>query len=131
MAITPSKRCCRTCEITKDIEEFDLSRNIKYPNSRRHRCKECEKLMTKKRNRINYLKRKMIELRNEKTEADKDFENNAKKIDSIIKTGELDIKYDIDLSKKFLKKIKQVEVESTDESDTYPEEEKIVEIIED
>lgn len=53
----PSIRCCRVCEITKDILSFSLNRNPKYPESRRHVCSNCQMYLDRSRNRINYYKK--------------------------------------------------------------------------
>jgi len=54
----PTVRCCKVCEITKDINEFPSNRN-KEKLTYRHRCTECEKIHIKDVNKKNYLNRKM------------------------------------------------------------------------
>lgn len=63
-----TKRCCKDCEETKPIKEFGFNRNPKYPESRRHRCIECEKEQTRRRNKRNYVKRKVAKMYKEKEE---------------------------------------------------------------
>ena len=48
----PSKRCCKVCEITKDIDNFNSNRNKNNIESKRHTCIDCEKEKIKER----YLK---------------------------------------------------------------------------
>ncbi len=61
----PSIRCCKVCEETQPIDNFSSNRNSKYPNSRRHTCRECEKIQTNNRNKRNYyIKKKRLEEEN-------------------------------------------------------------------
>lgn len=59
----PTVRCCKICEITMSIDNFNSNRNknnrFKGIDSRRHRCKTCEKIQTKAYNTIYYQNKKL------------------------------------------------------------------------
>lgn len=65
----PSKRCCKSCEITKDINEFPTNRN-KEKLSYRHRCITCERIHVKDINKANYEKRKKVIIKEDKTDTE-------------------------------------------------------------